>query len=1251
MAIGTALAWGVVTFFAEGFGSYKLNEKLNKVFSSQKEFKQELYQVILATLTEYEERYPVTGEDDQFPFYHSQAIINELLKYRLFGSGTDLDHLIEEFKKNDRIIIPSKSELETFLNLFYEHVQGNIKLRNLEIEQGFKEEIYRISAKLDQLTFSFQNTLVSMEPSLKEEWKRQLEAYKENIEKFRPQTALELLKKLETAIVESEYKVNEKFYSKLHYLKARCYELLTKFPEARKEYIFSYKKDPDNLNYKERAAYAYYKSGKTEEAIRLAKELAEFDDDNPVAYFILLFENKEGTVYEKIKILPDYIRKNNKFKFLILAYVRDHENGPAELREYLIREFAIEPVGQLSLDNFYTCVLNVEYANYVYIQNDLRFEFTKRTAKSPEWEIIYGETQKLVAVLKGSEVEDICQGVSFLYCVADYVVNDHQEQLLEAKRYLRPENVNGAMILANCLQFTGYEKEAVEVLDVVKEKYAEVAYAKSYCFLKTGDIVNYNLAIKEFIERLEEMTAFNFGRVLPVILKLFEHEDGVCFDWDLCLAKTFEIELHKEVVKVLQKIFVQPEDADIDVLYQLASRKEFSNEFKSIVAYILILLEKVELAVNLYRQFIDKKVCDRNLFYYIQALYYTKKDNRELLSLMKQWREESGRMDRLILFYEYGLRRKLEDWKECLSIMEILYADDPLNEGIFSNYMVSLHENGASDKIRELRANLPSIRFTQMEGVHNVAVILFQENFQVEAVEFLWQYARSRENKGLRLLFFELCNQCEKTVFECYETVKADSYVEIKYEDKEEASIVYIEPEKENDLQQALSGHSMGETVLVKIPLCDHYRKVKILYVMNKYLALYKEIQSDALNPLETGSPMIALKADDVNDAESIRDVFIRNFGPGEDKRKRFIKEHLAKYEAGELSFFMLAPLLFNDDFYRTYCALTTPEYGLLTNPYIDELMRIDLADKEFVLDFTSLFCLYSFYKSEGFNYSHQFIIPKTVIDFVKNKVAEVKYSPEPAGVVDICLDKIVPVIYPENYKEQVLIMWEEMEQWMSVNCRVEIIEEKLDDLREFEDKNSEKHRFWLNYGMDYKYILNRPERILISDDALLYHGCIQNKGGISSQFYLKNNFDPDIVARGLLERNYIGVFFEKEFLIAEFVNKLSGKANVFSRCLDSLHYLMPENAGHCIGTLSLFLREIYIGGLVIPDLNSEVIRIFVQVLKGCRDIKVFLAIKRRLEQDFKLLGIKRDEILLNLMSAMEILFPDAREKGVLQND
>ena len=137
-------------------------------------------------------------------------------------------------------------------------------------------------------------------------------------------------------------------------------------------------------------------------------------------------------------------------------------------------------------------------------------------------------------------------------------------------------------------------------------------------------------------------------------------------------------------------------------------------------------------------------------------------------------------------------------------------------------------------------------------------------------------------------------------------------------------------------------------------------------------------------------------------------------------------------------------------------------------------------------------------------------------------------------------------------------------------------------------------------------------------------------------------------MAKGLLRRNYIGVFFEKGFLIAEFVNKLSGKETVFSRCLDSLHYLLPDNAGRCIETLSLFLREIYIGGLVIPDLNREVIRIFVQVLKGCCDVKVFLAIERRLRNDFKLLGTKHDEILVNLMAATKILFPDTQGGGML---
>jgi len=299
------------------------------------------------------------------------------------------------------------------------------------------------------------------------------------------------------------------------------------------------------------------------------------------------------------------------------------------------------------------------------------------------------------------------------------------------------------------------------------------------------------------------------------------------------------------------------------------------------------------------------------------------------------------------------------------------------------------------------------------------------------------------------------------------------------------------------------------------------------------------------------------------------------------------------------------------------------------------------LLNKTFVLDFSAIFCFYDLYKEVGLSFNHKFIISNSINEFIINKREEIKNSPETKMSIDISFNGVKPILFPDDFKEQQLLLYENLKKWVDENCIVEIIEEKLDDLITQSHDDMGESSFVIDYITDYMYIIDKDKdnRILISDDAMLYRKYVNQNVMISSQFYLNEFCNADIINSELLKKNYKGVPINKEFLKTEFIKKISLQDNVYTQCLNSLCYLFPSNKVEVIELISSFLKDIYTDTIVIHDLNRESINLFVCVLKGVlNDRDVFVMLKEKINSDFSLLGLKKDEVIKNLIGAIIIL-------------
>lgn len=144
----------VSLFVAKTIASYASQKGLDHFFENMGSFENRLSKVIDVTIEEFKAENPIPDEDHKFAFYDSQIIVDELLKYRFFGStGYQLDEarISSELNKNSNIIQPEKKQLESFLEIFEQKIQKDDQLKKLAVDENYKSEIFNISDKIDTL--------------------------------------------------------------------------------------------------------------------------------------------------------------------------------------------------------------------------------------------------------------------------------------------------------------------------------------------------------------------------------------------------------------------------------------------------------------------------------------------------------------------------------------------------------------------------------------------------------------------------------------------------------------------------------------------------------------------------------------------------------------------------------------------------------------------------------------------------------------------------------------------------------------------------------------------------------------------------------------------------------------------------------------------------------------------------------------------------------------------------------------------
>ncbi|MCD8179642.1 MAG: hypothetical protein LUE98_20475 [Tannerellaceae bacterium] len=1116
MAVTTLAAFG--TFLAETFGSYFISHKLDRLFSNKEEFITELSKVVNSTIEEYSNRYPQADEGRKFSFYKSQKIIDELLKYRILsGEKYELGNLEKALSEEKNVIPPTQEQIKNFYNIFVSQIQANDKLRELEIKETFEEEIFNISYTVRNLDSRIDNIISTYNGDLEAQWRDRLKAYVETLKQFKPQTALNLLHKLEESFENSQNKPDDKFVALIKYQEVICFSLLGK-KESYPSFIKAYNKDKTNLKHKEQAAFSYFKLKDMAKAQTLRDEILQEDEYNIVAWALILIMSNEESLKETVDSIPVYVRKNRRFQCLLFNHYISIDKFCIiqELKNWgVIPVFPDINFIEVDVDSFNEgiYIFNLLIGTYIQEYNYADFVFGQ-FEKNDLFTLLNEQIKRIINKVRNSEISDKWQRLYFFDALVDYILTGDKTYALKMKDYLSDDKTADAslvLICANILQIEKYEEEAIKLIDNFQNRSFELNSLKVFIYLKNKKIDDYLKAVEE----LYRSTQIVESRIIQAYIQYI-----------FALKKYGHLNAINPEIFYLDKVFFEPKVADIIriIVHVLTNNSlnpykeefaELADYFKDNSSIILAIANTYyyanedAVAVQIYRKHLDLDKESIYLYHYLLCLYRLKSESELLLNILKKWRENFS-FNPDLLGVEYNLSAIILDWKRCLEIVEYALSIEPNLPGFVECRLIAL------DKLNDERVEKYIDIYLEYANkdlnlLPKVIDILIKKERLDQVLELLYEYY-SDDNSLIQTLYFNAAlrysQACDKGILQQtkmleYETVERGHFVKYSLNGKVKF-VEVIDSRDRKSLIEKLLGRKKGESFEMKRTISNQTDKIVVLRIMDKYLYAHDKILEKANDPY-SGLPMEAFHFE--RSDENIVEVFKRMFGEYGDEREKFINGLMEDYYRGKATYSEIILQACHNDYFGGYFHLIHFQKGIVTVPKL-VYDRLDIpCDKPYIIDFSSLPILYQLSDVQRVQYPDKFYISKHLVEILKNRIKQLKTEPKSELSIVTTTQQVSKIVHTEEEHNNTIKYIENLFEWVELNC-IEKVSVRVADMRrsiEAKDFGIDGDTFWIDCILNTILIREDEDAILISDDLF----CTKSLGlplstTVSTEVYAK---------------------------------------------------------------------------------------------------------------------------------------------------
>ena len=1131
-------------------GGRFINKSLDKVFKSEDDFYNELVSVIKSAMREFEEKYPQKDENGKMAFYYSSKVIAELSKYRLMNQELyNPDSLLEVLRAEEIIIPPTKEQIEEFYKIFTDKINQNEKLKKLEIKSTFQDEIFLISDGIKSLNRNIEKVLSSYTSDLNFQWKDRIDTYVETLKQFKPQTALDLLNRLEQSFSQSQTKPTEDFLANIDFQKGICYMFLKDEEQSCKSFIAAYRKQAANSIFKEKALLSYFTIKDFQKAQILTDELLQSDEYNPVACAVNILLAKEEDSKILISSIPHIVKNNRLFQNILRSYYhKGNQYGYLELLEregVLSYKTDIKPI-DVNINTYYDSIYLIEIALTSFIRAYNYIGFAKIEVSGQD-NIVFlnGQLKKTLLATENSEIEKETYSLKALYSFTNYLLTKDKKNILEVNEYYKKDKSTYlGLIYANALQIEGEIDLSLEIIDSETKRTFELSLLEAFCYYKKEGSCKYVEYLKKCISAINKIYIGIEAAYINAIfiLKYFGAFNNLNIE-DFYAGKEFENPKTKLFIKTIVQILKNESIKDFE-----NSLIEFIDDYSSDRAYLLFIADtcfygkEYHKAVELYKKILVVDQESRQLIFYVEALYELREDGETLLSILSTWRKTFSYNESLLRM-EAELCNLLLDYSRCLEVCNHLLSKMTDDEAILTLKLVSLNllKQTTDGEFVRIATHLSKIKFRITSNIGLVVNILFENELYQEGFELLNNHWEVPELHGLYYFsYLQFGSRPELKIFKDPEVIDWGHFVRYEIDSKEVT--IEMNLASPTPIQNKLLGKKVGDTIKMKRQMSGTEDEIVIKKIITKWVVRIESIYQEAKNPY-SGLPMesFEFKSDKPGDMlEQLKSII-----GGDSDRVEQMNKMFSDYYEFKMSFTEIAFKLFNSDYLETYYNLINEKQGIKILPVNAYPIREFDQSSSYVIDYTTLFMLYQISHVHGITFPNKFIISKYIVETLKRKLQSLKTGGFNHKI--ICVpDNLVTTKYLENPIECQIEYLEGLIDWIIANCDVQV-SKKIVNLR-MQDQDAQSRLITDYISNTIVLVEDNANSILLTDDFLYYRfGMLPLESQTSSEIYIKSILGENHKALDeYIQNRYDGFSYTFEQISNEFEKKISSSPNKY---------------------------------------------------------------------------------------------------------
>lgn len=1232
----------IIIWAAQTIAEFGFNKLLDKVFDNKESFSNYLYNIISDTIDDYQKKFPAQDLEGKFSFYKSQIIIEELLKYRLFGKKgyvINESHIQAALEKNTNIQKPTSDELEEFFEIFDGKIKNDEKLKQIEIEEFHKEKIFEIFDKVEEILSFLRINQIELYGLLEAEYFEEVNDCFLDIKALNPKSALKRLVNIETRMEKNSKYISDNLRAKLFFIKAICVELNGKAKDSYELFIQAYKLCPENSNYLNRACISYYylKDNRYKELKSIIETKEDYDT---VCWAINTFESQDIIEYLQNDV-PKNVLEKHRFKRLILNFnLKENKvnNNIALLEKLEVLKIQKDLPDLIDYDNLF---------HWIFILNSTSITFFHKTPtpfvgnlNRDEESVYFLHLSKvLTTAINDSELDNSFINIVFIYYwLESELEHNHKTIDLLKEAYLKlkeKDSFRTTLFAIAVLKHTGFS-QAIEIIDNYSgERDENLNSLKTFCILNLNEE---NEAFIEYFSSIKEVDNLNIQNICSFLIpknSLDKTKSEKILE--LMEQKNIQNKPYENLLKLLTLTY-STEKSTIE-LGEIDSLRDDLNKEKQLYFFVsLIYFENryFEDCSKFIKTYLTEDVESRDLFFYIRALDSHRESNQlELLRVLKLWRVKFTFNDYFIRI-ELEIRQILKDWDEIILITKNALQIMPDDELFFTLYLIALNIKKQEEEILEQVGKATNFLFQASENAIRVAGIFIEHKKFQEGLEIIYKKAQNSSDSIARINYFTATVDFPQEFFLEEEIAVEGSYVKLEINGQSE-TIIADPKNTQNPIISQPVGRRKNDTFILGSSLSKNLKQVKIIRIMNKYLALMDEILTEASSSFSS-LPVESITFEG-KDKASIEKTFIENFGPLEAERKKHTDRNLKDYYSYITSFTELVIANFGGEYIDAYYYLTSPQGdGFCIPPNRSLSNKFQDEYENMVIDFSSALLFFELANELDINFSG-FVFSESSIVAIDNAIAKTEYLRNSNMSISIHESRIIPHFYDSTFVDKRIKFLNDIKDWILCNSRIIIPEERIDIMRSLKGKDKVSYSF--ECFIDNSLLAQRDGYILITDDLSISKFSHLKDKFTSTETFLLKKFPTrrNELLEYLLRRRYIGLTLNKDVITNAYINRhKAGNEHVYNYVLRNLSLKQNFNPFNIFAVVE-FLKSLALNPVITYEkFQSDTINIFVMLISSFPNPSYSLVLKKRLDQKFRLLGVYHDLVLKSLLEALRIL-------------